>query len=336
MLFANKTPADATADNLPPEAHSATPTTAFPTFDDELNAPASSPSPSPKRKKGKKQNEKVPRSKGPRAGTFIVDQDKPWGILDASGKRVVMLPAPDSQRHDWLDAKLRRDYDDPGSATLDQLLDESDGSHTSSQDVMETTMEGKVDIMLAGLNSNRNNAGPTGQATGPSEAFYPPIGFRVAGDYVVSQDELTRSFSDSDEGDIHMDIRNFISFDDDPSDEDESPTSPGVVINMPPVSELPGFAVNDTFPHLNNRNVTAFRRNADPSQAVLNTTPNFSSFSRNEASSPRPQTPKIGRKRKASNLPYQSPVYQGVTPVQRHVWHPTKRIKPTPRVDDPK
>jgi hypothetical protein len=162
-----------------------------------------------------------------------------------------MLPAPDSQRHDWLDAKLRRDYDDPGSATLDQLLDESDGSHTSSQDVMETTMEGKVDIMLAGLNSNRNNAGPTGQATGPSEAFYPPIGFRVAGDYVVSQDELTRSFSDSDEGDIHMDIRNFISFDDDPSDEDESPTSPGVVINMPPVSELPGFAVNDTFPHVN-------------------------------------------------------------------------------------
>ena len=70
-----------------------------------------------------------------------------------------MLPAPDSQRHDWLDAQLRRDYDAPGDATLDQLLDESDGSMTSSQDIMETTMEGKADIMLAGLNSNISSKG---------------------------------------------------------------------------------------------------------------------------------------------------------------------------------
>lgn len=327
---------DATADNLPPEAHNAIPITPSHAVNDKQASPALSLSPSPKRKKSKKQKNKTPRSKGPRVGTFIVDQDKPWGILDASGKRVVMLPAPDSQRHDWLDAKLRRDYDDPGDATLGQLLDESDGSVTSSQDVMETTMEAKADIMLAGLNSNGNNAGPAGQATGPSEAFYPPAGYQVAGDYLISQEELTQTFSDSDEGDIPMDIRNFISFDDEPSDEEDSPTSPAVVINMPPVSELPGYAVNDEFPHLNNRNVTAFRRNADPAQAVLNTTPNFSNFSQSEASNPRPLTPKTSRKRKASNLPYQSPVYQGVTPVQRHVWHPTKRLKTTPRVDDAK
>lgn len=333
LLLANKTPADATAENLPPEAHNATPSTPFHTFNEDA---AATSSPSLKRKKSKKQKDKSPRSKGPRAGTFIVDQDKPWGILDASGKRVVMLPAPDSQRHDWLDAKLRRDYDAPGDATLDQLLDESDGSMTSSQDIMETTMEGKADIMLAGLNSSRNNAGPTGQATGPSEAFYPPTGYQVAGDYLISQEDLTGTFSDSDEGDIPMDMRNFISFDDEPSDEEDSPTSPTVVINMPPVSELPGFAVNDEFPHLNNRNVTAFRRNADPAQAVLNTTPTFSNFSRSEASSPRPLTPRTSHKRKASNLPYQSPVYQGVTPVQRHVWHPTKRLKTTPRLDETK
>jgi hypothetical protein len=331
-LFANQTSADATADNLPPEAHNATPVTHA--FDDEAAALVTSPSLSHKRKKGKKQKEKTPRPKGPRAGTFIVDQDKPWGILDASGKRVVMLPAPDSQRHDWLDAQLRRDYDAPGDATLDQLLDESDGSMTSSQDIMETTMEGKADIMLAGLNSNKNNTGP--QATGPSEAFYPPTGYQVAGDYLISHEELGQTFSDSDEGDIPMDIRNFISFDDEPSDDEDSPTSPAVVINMPPVSELPGYAVDNDFPHLNNRNVTAFRRNADPAQAVLNTTPNFTSFSQSEASSPRPHTPKTSHKRKASNLPYQSPVYQGVTPVQRHVWHPTKRIKTTPRVDESK
>lgn len=328
--------ADATADNLPPEAHIATPITPFRTVDDVQTGTPSSPSASPKRKKGKKQKEKTPRSKGPRAGTFIVDQDKPWGILDASGKRVIMLPAPDSQRHDWLDEKLKRAYDDPGNATLGQLLDESDGSQTSSQDFIETTMEGKADIMLAGLNSHRHNAGPTGQATGPAEAFYPPTGYQVAGDYVVSQIELTRTFSDSDEGDIPMDLRNFISFDDEPSDDEDSPSSPSVAINMPPVSELPGYAVNNEFPHLNNRNVTAFRRNADPSQAVLNTTPNFTNFSRSEASSPRPHTPKSGQKRKASNLPYQSPIYQGVTPVQRHVWHPIKRIKTTPRADDTK
>lgn len=239
-----------------------------------------------------------------------------------------MLPAPDSQRHDWLDAKLRQDYDDPGNATLGQLLDESDSSVTSSQDVMETTTEGQADIMLAGLNSNGNN---TTQATGPSEAFYPPTGYQVAGDYIVTQEELAQNFSDSDEGDIPVDIRNFIAFDDETTDEEDTPT-----INMPPVSELPGYAINDEFPHLNNRNVTAFRRNADPAQAVLNTTPTFSSFQQSEAASPRPRTPKTGSKRKASNLPYQSPVYQGVTPVQRHVWHPTKRIKTTPQVDDTK
>ena len=327
--FANTKSADATADNLPPDAHTTTPIT-HQSIDYEAVAPATSPSTSPKRKKGKK--EKAPR-KGPRAGTFIVDQDKPWGILDASGKRVVMLPAPDSQRHDWLDAKLRQDYDAPGEATLDQLLDESDGSVTSSQDAMENTMEGKADIMLAGLNSNDTG---TGQATGPSEAFYPPTGYQVAGDYIISQEELTRTFSDSDEGDIPMDIGNFISFDDDLSDEDDTPTSPAMVINMPPVSELPGYAINEEFPHLNNRNVTAFRRNADPAQAVLNTTPTFSSFQQSETSSHRPRTPKTGHKRKASSLPYQSPVYQGVTPVQRHVWHPTKRMKTTPRVDETK
>jgi hypothetical protein len=238
-----------------------------------------------------------------------------------------MLPAPDSQRHDWLDAKLRQDYDDPGNADLGQMLDESDGSVTSSQDVMET-VKGKADIMIAGLNSNGNTAS---QATGPSEAFYPPTGFQVAGDYIVSQEELAQTFSDTDEGDIHVDLGAFVAFDNETSDDEDKPA-----INMPPISELPGYVINDEYSHLNNRNVTAFRRNADPAQAVLNTTPTFSSFHQSEASRPRPRTPKTGTKRKANNLPYQSPVYQGVTPVQRHVWHPTKRTKTTPRLDDTK
>jgi len=184
--------------------------------------------------------------------------------------------------------------------------------------------------MLASLNSSLNNTTDRGQATGPSEAFYPPAGFQVAGDFIVSLEEipdLADNFSDvSDEADLPLNIDDIIAFDDESTDGDELPASP--IINMPPLRELAGYGnVSNEFAHLTNRNVTAFRRNADPAHAVLNTTPSFSSLNPGEATSP--QTPTTGHKRKASNLPYQSSVYHGVTPVQRHVWHPNKRTKTT-------
>jgi hypothetical protein len=103
-----------------------------------------------------------------------------------------------------------------------------------------------------------------------------------------------------------MDMEDVIQFDDEPNDSD-APTTP---IFVPAVRSLSNLG-ND-FSHLTNNNVTAFRRDHNPSNATLANL-NNQSFSRNSEFS----TPARSRKRKTVDSPYTSSHYNGVTPVQR-------------------
>ncbi len=258
-----------------------------------------------------------------------MDKDKPWAILDPTGKKIVLLPAPDTDRHDWLETRT------PGASTnaspstsFAQLLDESDGSVTSSQENIETAKGATVDVMLASLNSIRSKDVDRGQAVGPAEAFFPNLsaGYQIVGDYLIEDTENLDNISDaSNEGDLPFTIDNLIEFDDE-DDANESPTSP---IFMPPMHELSGGGnLDEEFPHLNNRNVTAFRDSTDPTRAALNRrlpTPELGESSGiSQMGMPELHTPVPSRKRK---VPYSDKTYDGVTPVQRKIISTTKRRK---------
>ncbi len=165
--------------------------------------------------------------------------------------------------------------------------------------------------MLASLNSAINDPSNLGQPIGPLEAFYPSNSF-LLGDYAVDPDDLEENFRPDEElGEDVINLADVIQFDDD-TDDSEAPTSP---IFMPPNRELSGIGnVNNEFAHLNNNNVTAFRRNADPAFAALS---NAASFNDMDYYSSPFSTPAPRRKRKHHASPYTSSHYKGVTPVQR-------------------
>jgi hypothetical protein len=156
---------------------------------------------------------------------------------------------------------------------------------------------------------------------GPLEAFYPSTNL-VWADFAIDPDELEEDFRpDDDAGEDVIQLGDVIQFDDD-SDDSDAPTSP---IFMPPSSELSGIGnVNNEFAYLNNNNVTAFRRNADPAFAALNNTPSFRDL---ELFSSPFTTPNPRRKRKNHASPYTSSHYKGVTPVQR-MWDPNQPQTP--------
>ena len=189
-----------------------------------------------------------------------------------------------------------------------ELIDESDVGDREPTDLVSVP---GADIMLASLNSAINDPSNLGQSIGPLEAFYPSNSF-LLGDYAVDPDELEENFRPDEElGEDVINLADVIQFDDD-TDDSDAPTSP---IFMPPTRELSGFGnVNNEFAHLNNNNVTAFRRNADPAFAALSNTPSY--YDMELLSSPF-ATPAPRRKRKHHSSPYTSSHYKGVTPVQR-------------------
>ena len=332
--MANTDSGDATDEDLPAEAHT-TPIALHQTSMEAIvNEEHFSPPSHLSRRTDKKSS---PRRKGPRRGFFTVDKDKPWAILDPSENRVVFLPAPETGRHEWLDERINQPYSNSAEASpaisLAQLLDESDQSVTSSQANGEIMLRAaKMDLMLSGLNSNQHSGADRGHATGPSEAFYPLSDFQIVGDYLVGpedMDDQDRNSDVSNEAHLNISLDNFIKYDsDDASDDEDSPTSP--VIAMPPLDELPGTKnIDDEFAHLNNRNVTAFRRNADSSFANTYRNPTFPALDHDVGQPHTMNASAPARKRKATNPPYQDRLYDGVTPMQRKIIHTTKRRKLT-------
>lgn len=248
---------------------------------------------------------------------FQVDKDKSWGVFDPESEKIVILAAPDTGRYDWLEKRYQGSDDsasDTPEASPSQLLDESDESIISGQE-----NPGTADLMLASLISPANANGDHGQATGPVEAFFPPL-FQTAGDYLVGPENLDDDLDFSNEGDLPMSMTDLIVFDDeDDSDGEESPTSPAIY--MPPVHELFGSrSVHEQFPHLNNRTVTAFRRSTDPAR-LSNGLPSLPHLDIGQQPLQETRTPT--RKRKAA--PYTDKLYEGVTPTSRKLATPKRR-----------
>lgn len=283
--------ADLTDDCLPEEALQSTPTAVQAQRD-------SSPSISPPSKKS-------PQRRGPPRGVFIDEGTKTSGILDPSGKIILM-----TNPH-LLGEEFARRYGASQTSSPDlgfaELIEESDAG---DREPIELIGVPGADIMLASLNSAFSDPSNLGQAIGPLEAFYPSNSL-LFGDFAIDPDELEEDFRpDGDIGEDVINLTDVIKFDED-TDDSEAPTSP---LFMPPSRELSGLGnVNNEFAYLNNNNVTAFRRNADPAFAALNNTPSFREMDLFSS----PFATPARRKRKNHASPYTSSHYKGVTPVQR-------------------
>jgi hypothetical protein len=188
-----------------------------------------------------------------------------------------------------------------------ELMEESDGGEGDSANVMAGPTP---DIMIASLNSIRHNTTNQGQAIGPLEAFYPT-------NWLVEDEDVFSDPRGDDLGEDVININDVIHFNND-SDDSDTIASP---ISTP---HGQSFFGND-FAHLNSGNVTAFRRNADPSfEYRRNDDPASRAMKQlpahldvNLASSPL-ATPRPSKQRiRAHSSPYTSSHYKGVTPVQR-------------------
>lgn len=290
------------------------------------------------------------RRKGPPRGIFAVDQDKSWAILDSTGKRVLQIPAANTNRHAWLDEMSQSTTTPSSSASpLNQSLKLSGNSiHDSLSSgvkpglVLNTAVP---NVMIAGL-SGRSSFAATdhGHSVGPPEAFYPNGLQLVGGDYAITPEPESDAY-DEEATPITkkpgFPLQEFLEdfSDDDDGDDDESE---GVDSELPLYAPADDNLTGDNeglFGHLNNVNVTAFRRSADPMSTSrpgtsysydLQTSPIAGSSFALPAMSGRTSKSTPSHKRKASSTPYQDvKIYGDVTPVERKVIHVSKRRKMT-------
>ncbi len=249
-----------------------------------------SPLPSPPSKKSGKS---PARRKGPRRGIFIDEGDKTSGILDSSGK-IILMTNPHLLGEEFARRYGASQTSSPDDGLID-LIEESDAA-SGDRDSVDVTVGPTPDIMLAGLNSAANGSLSQGQAIGPLEAFYPSSNF-------MFNDDPMADFKAEELGEAVVDMTHLIRFDSDPEDSDGL-ASP---IYMPQNQSF----MSDHFPHLNAGNVTAFRHHADPAISRL---PQHLDI--NLTSSPL-ASPATRRRKRNHSSPYTSSHYQGVTPVQR-------------------
>lgn len=308
-----------------------------PTVEVEYATPAGS-SNAASDNKNKKRSRR--RRKGPPRGIFTVDQDKSWAILDATGKKILQIPAANTNRHAWLD--------EMSQSTATPSLSQSPLNSTLKlhgnvvpADMAPPARPGLVintavpDVMMAGLSGQNSFADSDhGQAVGPPEAFYSSVLQLVGGDYAISPEPESDIFDDEAPPIIKKSGFPLAEFLQDLGDEDSEDDDSALPLFAPVDDNLTGDN-EGLFGHLNNVNVTAFRRSADamsvsrPSTSYsfdLQTSPiRASAF----ALPPVPlRTPTTSHKRKVSTTPYQDEkIYGDVTPVERKVIHVTKRRK---------
>lgn len=289
-----------------------------------------------------KQNGKRPprRRKRPPRGIFTVDQDRSWAVLDPSGKKVLQIPAANTNRHAWLD-EMSQSTSTPSSSEspLNPSLklhhngvSESGTSVANVELVINTAIP---DVMIAGL-SGRNSFAESehGQAVGPPEAFYSNGLQLVGGDYAISPEPESDAYDEEMTPVTKKSGFPLQEFLEDLGDDDSEDGDAELPLYAPADENL--TSDNDgLFGHLNNMNVTAFRRSADPMSASRPGT----SYSYHLQTSPTAgspfalpavpiRTPKTSHKRKVSSTPYQDEkIYGDVTPVERKVIHGTKRRK---------
>jgi hypothetical protein len=282
------------------------------------------------------------RRKGPPRGIFMVDQDKSWAVLDPAGKKVLQIPAANTNRHAWLDEMSQSTSTPSSSASPLNSSMNSRGERMNANATL-AVKNGLVvntavpDVMMAGLGGKISFAETDhGETVGPPEAFYSNGLQLVGGDYAVSPEPESDAYDEEATPMAKKTGFPLQEFLEDLGDDDSEDVDAELPLYAPADDNLTGD--NDgLFGHLNNVNVTAFRRSADP----MSTSRPGTSYSYDLQTSPilgspfaipavPTRTPTTSHKRKVSSTPYQDEkIYGDVTPVERKVIHIPKRRKMT-------
>jgi hypothetical protein len=279
------------------------------------------------------------RRKGPPRGIFTVDQDRSWAILDSTGKKILQIPAANTNRHAWLDEMSYSTSTPTSESPLNptvQLRTQSYPTTTdqavSSRLVVNTAVP---DVMMAGLSGRNSVAGSDhGQTVGPPEAFYSKGLQLVGGDYAVSPEPESEACDEEVTPITKKSGFPLAEFLENLGDEDSDDVDSTLPLFAPADENLTGDD-DGLFGHLTNVNVTAFRRSADPMSALR---PGISDpydmlaspIAASSLALPTlpAQIATTSHKRKASSTPYQDEkIYGDVTPVERKVIHVSKRRK---------
>ncbi|KAF7512826.1 hypothetical protein GJ744_011929 [Endocarpon pusillum] len=291
---------------------------------------------------GKKGKRSSRRRRGPPRGIFNVDQDKSWAILDSTGKKILQIPAANTNRHAWLDEMSQSTSTPSNSASplnpslgLQKQGLSSGGVLAAKTGVIINTAI--PDVMMAGLNSINSIAEVDhGQTIGPPEAFYSNRLQLVGGDYAISPEPESDVYDEEAMPITRKPGFPLHEFLEDLGDDESDDGKSELPLYAPADDNLTGD--NDAlFGHLNNMNVTAFRRSADPISASRTGI----SYSYDVQMSPIADStfalpsvpvriPTSSHKRKTSSTPYQDEkIYGDVTPVERKVINLSKRRKMT-------
>lgn len=281
------------------------------------------------------------KGRGPRCGWFDIDPKQSWSILHPSGKKMLIMPRTDTGRHDWLDQKLRSTSVLTSASSAPPSTPVTDGSQTNmtpGQNVTDYRIDGEmitgmVNPIMAALTRTEGSNDTYGHATGPPEAFAPLPVFHDAADYQFDFDSVNTGFLNEDDEDPEdqLMMSSFIKYDDEESSDDgEARRRPSTAMPPPKTPIVSRNRSNSAFAHLNNlnsENVMAFRRNTESLRSRPMALADVSPFTpshglmRDAFHSPKTALPASTRshKRKASNEPYSSSHYEGVTPVERKI-----------------
>ena len=270
----------------------------------------------------KQTKEKKPLNKLPPTGSFDIDNSKPYAILGDKAQLEVFVPVTGPDRPDWLNRDLllsgngsMAGGDD--DVSISGLLSEASSSHPSRRNSQEEAQRYEASAYLQDLPGSVPVEGLENEAFALPELGLTSGAYQL-GDYLLEADDE----DPENEGDLPGDMSIFIEWSDDSESEQEPPTKRPKTVDEPAVFKKPGSAYSQIDP----ANILSFRRNADPANAAL-THGNHMLSAMSKLSIPPlvfDQPPKQGHKRKASDPPYSSPRYDGVTPVQR-VIRPSKR-----------
>lgn len=238
--------------------------------------------------------------KGPVRGTFEDSGDKVTAVLDSTGKKLLL-----SDPH-LLGGVFARRFGPsvPGSPSVgfsEAVFGESDSSEASLSP-RPSSAQPILDLMLPGLTSGQHSS-VNGHAIGLPEAFMPH-------DSSFLNEMCPKVFDDDETNDPEemLRIQDMITFDGDNESED---------LDYRP--SFPMSAPSTPLAHLNNMNVSAFKRKAETTYMPRSS--NLTALINKHLMSPSESSPKRKRKSDRYSSPYKDAHYQGVTPVQRMAAH---------------
>ena len=299
--------------SLPPEART-TNLTAL-TVSSQTTAPAQQ-----KDVKGKRRKKTKPKS--PPKGFFEVDDSKPYAILGEKAQLEVFVPASGPDRPAWLSRAVLPN-DDPSEvgeneATFSEMMSETPSNQHSRDSSAHSSFKSKDSISAEDFKEAFNPREPAEQdlVDLAQQSLANDFGQSML---AAMQSQFVDPEEPENEGDLPGDFTTFFAVPGDTdSDEDGVENHPSSQQSNS-VFKMPALAYSQIA-----GNVGSFRLSTDPLMASLGQNQNLNTLPPLTI----PYTSlQRGHKRKASDSPYDSPHYDGVTPVQR-VIRASKRRKP--------